>query len=325
MSARLRTAPPATSALDAQAVHWLLESAEAGVRLQARRDLLGETAEDDARRVLDGPKVKALLAGQQPDGGFGNHPYSKWTGAHWRMVSLVELGLPAGESRARAAYETVLGWLLGAGHRRNVPVIAGRARRCASQEGNALAVGVRLGMAADPRVAQLAESLVEWQWPDGGWNCDKRPAATHSSFNETVAPLWALAEYARATGDRPAAQAAARTCALLLDHGVFKSHRTGKVANPEWLRLRHPAYWHYGLLAGLTMLARAGALPDARADDALARLRGMQEPDGLWHYASPPYWSLTRRSLVEVVDWGRAGPSEMLTLNALRILRAGGG
>jgi hypothetical protein len=25
---------------------------------------------------------------------------------------------------------------------------------------------------------------------------------------------------------------------------------------------------------------------------------------------------------VEVVDWGRSGPNEMLTLNALRVLRA---
>jgi hypothetical protein len=29
-------------------------------------------------------------------------------------------------------------------------------------------------------------------------------------------------------------------------------------------------------------------------------------------------------SNVEVVDWGRRGPSEMITLNALRILRAAG-
>ena len=41
-------------------------------------------------RDLEGPKVTALLAGQRPDGGFGVRPCSKWTGAHWRLVSLVE-------------------------------------------------------------------------------------------------------------------------------------------------------------------------------------------------------------------------------------------
>ena len=35
-----------------------------------------------------------LLAGQRRDGGFGVHPYRKWTGAHWRLVSLVELEVP---------------------------------------------------------------------------------------------------------------------------------------------------------------------------------------------------------------------------------------
>ena len=73
--------------------------------MQARRDLLGEEATDDAARVLDGPWMRALLDGQQSDGGFGGHVYNKWAGAHWRLVSAVELGLPAGE-RARAAPTT---------------------------------------------------------------------------------------------------------------------------------------------------------------------------------------------------------------------------
>jgi hypothetical protein len=105
----------------AAALAWLLASDEPAVRHLARRDLLGdpegsgepqggaqvnqerEAAAGDAARVLEGPKVAALLAGQQPDGGFGVRPYSKWTGAHWRLVSLVELAAPAGEPRLLAA------------------------------------------------------------------------------------------------------------------------------------------------------------------------------------------------------------------------------
>jgi hypothetical protein len=57
------------------AVNWLLSSAEAAVRVLARRDLLGQ---DTARAgdVLAGPKVRALLSGQHEDGGFGVHPYA---------------------------------------------------------------------------------------------------------------------------------------------------------------------------------------------------------------------------------------------------------
>ena len=97
------------------ALAWLLASDEPAVRHLARRDLLGDGdgAAADAARVLEGPKVTALLAGQRADGGFGVRPYSKWTGAHWRLVSLVELAAPAGEPRLQAA-----GWRLVACPRR---------------------------------------------------------------------------------------------------------------------------------------------------------------------------------------------------------------
>ena len=54
-------------------------------------------------------------------------------------------------------------------------------------------------MAGDPRVQLLARSLVEWQWPDGGWNCDKKATGRRSSFNESLPPMWGLHEYWLAT------------------------------------------------------------------------------------------------------------------------------
>jgi hypothetical protein len=137
----------------AAALAWLLSSDEPAVRYLTRRELLGDRdgAAADAAQLLEGPKTRALLAGQQPNGDFGVHPYRKWTGAHWRLVSLVELAAPAGEPRLQAAATTVLDWLTGQSHRQRVQVINGLTRRCASQEGNALAVACRLGMAGDPR------------------------------------------------------------------------------------------------------------------------------------------------------------------------------
>ena len=63
--------------------------------------------------------MRGLLRGQKRDGGFGVHPYQKWGGAHWRLVSLVELGVPP-DDRLRAAAEDVLGWLTGDGHRKRI-------------------------------------------------------------------------------------------------------------------------------------------------------------------------------------------------------------
>jgi hypothetical protein len=166
-----------------RAVHFLLDSTEPAIRYLARRDLLCDQSREDPDVILSGPKVSALLTGQRPrefrpgrgwrsfpmaEFGFGVHPYRNWTGAHWRLISLVELAIPAHEKRARLAAEQVLGWLARPERIGELPAAGGLARRCASQEGNALAVCCRLGLAADERVQLLASSLIGWQWPDGG-------------------------------------------------------------------------------------------------------------------------------------------------------------
>jgi hypothetical protein len=301
-------------------VDWLVASGDPAVALLARRDLLGEDV-DDPDAVLRSRRVRALLAGQQADGGFGVQPYSKWTGAHWRLVSLVELGLPAGEPRGVAAAHVVLDWL--ASPRRRVRVVDGLPRRCASMEGNGLAVACRLGLGGDPRAETLARGLVAWQWPDGGWNCDPKATGRRSSFHESLIPAWALHEYSKATGAPWAREAALRTAELLLDHRLFRALSTGEAVSPAWLRLRYPPYWHYDILHALLVLSRMGLAGDPRAADALAVIREKQLPDGRWR-ADGAWWRPpgSDGGGREVVDWGRSGPNEMITLNACRVLAA---
>lgn len=276
-----------------------------------------------------------LLAGQRDDGGFGVHPYQKWAGGHWRLVSLAELAIPRGNRKALRAARQVLEWLHGEKHIRAIKTINGRTRRCASQEGNALGVCSYLGMAEDPQVKFLAQSLIEWQWPDGGWNCDKRPEAFHSSFYESLAPLWGLQYYHRLTRDKEAKRAADRAAEFFLIHRLFRSHKDGNIIARQWLRLHYPLYWHYDILQALRVLSLAGKLRDERAEEALGIVESKRSSDGLWS-TEECYWNLRRKipapapgkgpivSNVDVVDWGRHGPNEMITLNALRVLKAAG-
>ena len=97
-----------TGVLPRAAIDFLLGSREPAIRFLTRRDVLGEDVNADPDELLSGPLVRGLLRGQQRDGGFGGHPYKKWGGAHWRLVSLVELGAPA-DDRLLAAVEPVLG------------------------------------------------------------------------------------------------------------------------------------------------------------------------------------------------------------------------
>jgi hypothetical protein len=226
--------------------------------------------------------------------------YSKWTGAHWRLVSLIELGVSARNPAARAAAKNVLNWI--ASPRHTAPVINGLERRHSSIEGNALAVGCRLGMAGSPQAKYLVGVLLRSQWPDGGWNCDRDPDAHRSSFHESLAPIWGLVEHHRATGDAHSLQAAQRAGELLLEHRLFRAMRTGNVIHSEWLHIHWPHYWHYDFFHGLRAVAMLGRLDDGRADDARELLLERRQSDGTWRADGRRYW---RRS-TEAVDWGDA-------------------
>ena len=64
-----------------------------------------------------------------------------------------------------------------------------------------------------------------------------------------------------------------------------------------------------------------GLTGDPRCRDALTVLERRRRPDGRWqpggYWWKPPG---TLHGTVDVVDWGRSAPSEMITLNALRVL-----
>jgi hypothetical protein len=255
--------------------------------------LLDERHPPDLQRVTDGPIVRALLAGQLPDGGFGVHPYSKWTGAHWRLVSLVELEVPAGEPRAVAALETVLDWLTASRYHGSRQRPDGVVLSDASMEGNALAVACRLGRAGDARARQLEESLIAWQWPDGGWNCDRGASGRRSSFHETHAPMWALFEYGRATGARDAAAAADRP-ASCSRAPPLPAWGTGDRSS-LWTTIHYP-YWHYDALQARTCSpawARVTTGQRTRSTcSSSAGCVGGGAPEGTWQprIVAPPWW-----------------------------------
>ncbi len=290
------------------------------------------------RAIADDPWVAALLAGEWRVDARSRtvevNPYKKWGGAHWRLVSLAELcpdavaATDAAREPARtvrAAFGRVVDWLTGPTRAARIVTVDGRVRACGSQEGNALWAACRLGMLAEAAAAGLAATLVARQWPDGGWNCDPRPEARHSSFHETLPPLRGLAAWVAATGDPTARAAADRAADLLLRHGVVFSERTGSPIGRDLAELHWPPYWHYDLLAALRGLAEAGRIADPRAATALDLLAARRSPDGRWK-ADGAWWRppRSRGANVEVVAWERSGPNRMVTLLAAEVLRAAG-
>jgi hypothetical protein len=136
--------------------------------------------------------------------------------------------------------------------------------------------------------------------------------------------MWGLHEYALATGDTAARAAALRTAELLLEHRIFRMLRTREPIRDAFATIHSPPYWHYDFVQALVVLARMGLAGAARAADALDLLEERRLPDGRWRPGGK-WWKTpgSKGSNVEAVDWG-TGPSELLTLHALRVLRAAG-
>jgi hypothetical protein len=305
---------------------WLLDRERPVIRRLALTRLLQRppTDPDVAELTADlaaDPWIATLLGA--PDAG---HPYRKWIGAHWRLIALADLGVsldvPGAAAPIRDGFDKTAAWLLAPSRLRRIRPIDGRFRGCASQEGGALWAACRLGLGDDPRTATLAELLVARQWPDGGWNCDVRPAAAHSSFNESWQPLAGLAAFQRHAGDGTTeglTGAVDRAAAFLLRHRVVESERTGELAHPRLELLRWPPYWHYGLLPGLRALAEAGRLGEPEVLPAKRRLERLRSPDGRWRPDGRWWASPGRRERSDVLSWGIDGETRMLTLWASEI------
>jgi hypothetical protein len=202
-----------------------------------------------------------------------------------------------------------------------------RFRRCAGQEGYAVWYSLRLGI-SDDRTEELVDRLLRWQWPDGGWNCDKRPGARISSFHETLIPLRALALHAKAAGSRRSRAAADRAAEVFLRRRMFRRLRGGAVMDPVFLELQFPHFYSYDILFGLLVMAEAGLVRDPRCAEALDVLEEKRLPGGGWPLERRA-WTVAERCVTRgtFFDWGPCGrtrPNPWVTRDARCVLEAAG-
>ncbi len=242
------------------------------------------------------------------------------------LAALADLDYPPGDQTLLPLREQVYEWLFSDARLRSIKhyTIAGRVRMCASMEGNAIFALLKLGL-ADERIDRLAQRLLAWQWPDGGWNCDKKHQAHVSSFTETLLPLRALSLYSRSTGHQEAREASERAAEYFLQHHLFKHLSDGTVISDDFLKLFYPYYWHYNILFGLKVLAEAGHIDDLRCREALSILDGKCLPDG-GYPAEKKYYRVAERMSngCSPVDWGGTSTKHMnpfVTVEALSVLK----
>lgn len=236
------------------------------------------------------------------------HPYQKWYGAHWVLSQLADIGYPKGDESLIPLREQIYEWLFSDHHQNSIRIINGLTRRCASQEGNAVYSLTKLGL-DDERTEILVKKLIGWQWPDGGWNCDKNPSASHSSFMESLIPFRGLAIYGETRNHQGALTAAKKASEIFLKRHLYLGENSGEVIHEDFIHLHYPCFWHYDILFSLKVMKEAGFMGDIRCKKAIKLLQLKQLPDGGFPAERKFYKVIsseetTRKSGSSLVDWG---------------------
>jgi hypothetical protein len=329
-------------------INHLLRSPEPSIQYKVRVNLLGENPDSAAiqqlqQEVKNSARVKKLLSRQDESGQIRSqrNVYDKWQGAHWVLASLADLGYPPNDPSLKPITDELLDFWLSSQFKEEyiaetkaqayqhvgIPVMQGRHRRCASQQGNLLYMLLKLGV-QDTRLDELFNILVRWQWPDGGWNCDKNPDAQNSSFMETLLPLRGISLYAKTTGSTVARETAQRAAEIFLKRNLYKRQQTGATINQEFTFLHYPLYWHYDILGGLKVMAEAGFIKDTRCSAALDLLESKQLAKGGWPVEKSYYKTSNSLHLgADYVNWGATSKTklnEWVTVDALYVLKEAG-
>ena len=308
------------------------------VAYRARRLLAGESEHSRTLRRLrraigSSEMAKRLLLALN---GERFNPYRKWQGPHWTLCSLAEIGFPAGDKRLLPLRQRVMDWMFASAFLKPPSTVffpdqPQRPRRCASMEGNAIWSQLVLGIVDDERVPLLVDRLLAFQWPDGGWNCDKRPEARTSSVQETLVPLRGLTHWYRATGDERARGAANLAAEFLLARRLLWRKRDGALIEPEWGgpvdKIHYPIRF-YDVLSVLLVMAEMGLVRDPRCRDALDLLERKRLADGMF----PVEWTNVKKAdRIETrgtfADWGilhKKKGNPLVTVDALYVLREAG-
>ena len=314
------TAPPQ------DVLEWLL-AGDPAIRWQTLRDLLDAPDRAVARernRISRAGWGARLLAKQHRDGKWASGPSSdsglynpKWISTTYTMLMLRDFGLAPSNPQARKA----CGLLLDHGLQRDGGIGYGTWAKW-RRGGETCVTGMVLSILSyfaydDERLDTLAAHLLKEQMPDGGWNCQRPQGATHASVHTTISVLEGLRffELHRGRALRQVRAAQRRGREFLLVHRLFRSHRTGAIIKPEFLRFSFPPRWHYDVLRALDYFQSVNAPRDPRLADAIEIVQRHRLPDGRW----PLQNRYRGKTYFELEPLG--APSRWNTLRALRVLK----
>jgi hypothetical protein len=296
-------------------INWLM-SGDVSVQYQAKKYLMTEDDTSLRARISKEGWGRELLSKRNKTGYWGNGFYQpKWISTHYTLLDLKHLEISPEVTQISDTLSMIL--------KSNKAHDGGLKVMSSPDKSDVCVNGMFLNYAAFFKAAEedlksVIDCILEQIMPDGGFNChSNRIGAVHSSLHTTLSVLEGFNEfrtngYSYRSNNISAAEASARE--FILEHKLFRSHRTGDIIDKKFLMLSFPSRWKYDILRCLDYFRKAGVPYDIRMKDAFAVLQKKRLRDGSWPLQA-------KHSGLVYFDMEQAGkPSRWNTLRAMRTL-----
>jgi hypothetical protein len=306
-----------TEFTDKRTIDWLMKG-DASIRWQVMKDLLGKPnrlIEKEREKISKQGWGAKLLKRQDEEGTWAGSLYSrKWISTTYTMLLLRRLGLSPSSPEAKKPCSILLDKGFYADGGINYFRSLNHSETCVT--------GMILSILSyfhydDQRLESLVKFLLEQQIADGGWNCRSFKGDTHSSFHTTMSVLEGLREYEKFKKGRGLEVRKIQLAAVefLLNHKLFRSHRTGRIFDSKMTRFSFPTGWRYDVLRGLDYFQEADIPFDNRMEEAIELVVRRKTKDGKWLVQNRH----PGKTYFEMEQVGK--PSRWNTLRALRVLK----
>ena len=312
-------------------ISWLL-SGDVSIQYQTHRDLLGIDKPDLQQRIATEGWGAKLLSLRKPNGHWGRDFYQpKWISSHYTLLDLKNLCIQKDIKEIKETIELIL---------KTRKSIDGGINPAKTVPNSDVCVnGMFLNYASyfetdESELKSIIDFLLSQQMADGGFNCFSNfYGAKHSSLHTTISVLEGILEYSKSgypyrLDELKRAQIESEE--FILEHKLFKSHRTDEVIDKRFLMLSYPSRWRYDILRALdyfqstkqyllnsnqSIIQSTNQLVDSRFDDAIQILLRKRRPHGTW----PLQAKHPGQTHFEMEETGK--PSRWNTLRALRVLK----
>ena len=297
-------------------VTWLLKG-DISVQYQTHRDLLDsptETTEKLRKRIPSEGWGKSFLDKRDNHTGlWGKGLYSpKWISTHYTLLDLKNIGLdPSCPHYAESGMILLDGmW-----------TSKGQVKKYRYQDLCVCAMVLGMccyGKLQSEKLNEIADYILEKQYPDGGWNCRWDKGALHSSLHTTLSVLEAFRDYeANGYSYRLAEikESIHGAWEFILTKKLFRSARSGEIIDQKMLMLSYPCRWKYDILRCMDYFASVRKGYDERMEEALGLIIDKKRKNNRWpvqhKHAGIVYFDMEQTG----------GDSRWNTLRVLRMLR----